>query len=183
MKAEAIDDYTAAWSAPRIFSALTNRGSPPRAQAVLRVADFDAHWRWPKDRGDPCGPGTALEALGRHDEADPNFARPSAGSRRVLALSASASSGLTASPWPIGCAAATAAFDEVSATTRANPKPSTGRAMLAMRSGQLDSALEYFNRTLDSDPRFTQARRSPRGPGPGSRITSVQPRHRLCLEA
>jgi len=54
MKAEAIDDYTAAWSAPRSFLRPDNGGSPARLAQAVRLT------RWPiLDGRTGAGKGTA----------------------------------------------------------------------------------------------------------------------------
>ncbi|WP_074307368.1 protein kinase domain-containing protein [Singulisphaera sp. GP187] len=165
MKVEAIADYTAALErAPQFVAALTNRGLAhlELRQYTPALADFDAALALAKGTAViHAGRGIALEALARHVEADFEFREafdrvaPGPGAERTRFL------------WTYGFAvanrvpaAATAAFDEVLRDAPRHPQALYGRAMLAMSDGQLDTALDFFSRTLDSDPRFTQARRS-----------------------
>ncbi|AGA30724.1 protein kinase domain-containing protein [Singulisphaera acidiphila] len=165
MKAEAINDYTAALERdPQFVAALTNRGLAhlELRQCAPALADFDAALALAKGTAViHAGRGIALEALGRHTEADAEFreafdrAAPGPGPERTRFL------------WTYGFAvadripeAAMAAFDEVLRHEPRHPQALYGRAMLAMRGGQLASALADFNRALETDPRFTQARQS-----------------------
>ncbi len=164
MKAEAIADYTAALErAPQFVAALTNWGLArlELKQSTLALADFEAALVQAKGTAVlHAGRAIALENLGRHAEADLEFreAFNRVGPGPDLG-GASDSSGPTASPWqddrPTPRRRRSTRF---SATTPATPQALYGRAMLAMQDGHLDSALADFNRTLEIDPRFRQAR-------------------------
>jgi tetratricopeptide (TPR) repeat protein len=163
MKVEAIKDYTAALDRDAKFlGALTNRGL---ARLELRqygpaLADFNAALALSKGTAAVhAGRGIALEALGRHAEADSEFrdafdrVGPGPGPERTRFL------------WTYGFAVADrlpegarAAFDDVLRQAPNHPQALYGRAMLAMKDGQLDSALHFFDRVVEADPRFVQAR-------------------------
>jgi tetratricopeptide (TPR) repeat protein len=157
-----VEDYTAALTCERDFiPALLNRAL---AEVELglhapALADFDRVLALGRD--DPsvrAGRGISLEGLGRHKGADAEFQaaleRATPGPERDRLL------------WAYGFAVsdrlpgrAGAAFEEVLRREPNQPQARYGCAMLAMRAGRLDEALEAFNLALKADPGFTEARR------------------------
>lgn len=106
-----------------------------------------------------AGRGLALEALGRHAEADAAF-------RRAFAMAPYPDPARIRLDWTYGFAVsarlperARAAFDEVLRIDHRHPQALYGRAMLAMGGGDLDTALSFFDRALEADPGFIEARR------------------------
>ncbi len=164
LKADAIDDYTAALDRDAGFvAALSNRGL---ARLELEhygpaLADFDRALAMDQ-QGDAslyAGRGLALEALGRHAEADAAF-------RRAFAMAPYPDPARIRLDWTYGFAVsarlperARAAFDEVLRIDHRHPQALYGRAMLAMGGGDLDTALSFFDRALEADPGFIEARR------------------------
>ncbi len=164
MKADAIDDYTAALDRDKSFvAAMVNRGL---ARLELKqfgpaLTDFDRALAW-GDRADApllAGRGLALEALGRHDEADASF-------RRAFAMAPHPDPAHIRLNWTYGFAVsarlpmqAQAAFDDVLRHDPHHPQALYGRATLAMNRGDLGLALRFFDRALEANPDFIEARR------------------------
>jgi eukaryotic-like serine/threonine-protein kinase len=164
LKADAINDYTAALHRDQSFvAALVNRGLARLELKQYRPAltDFNETIAI-SGQGDSAvcaGQALALEALGRHDEADSAF-------RRAFALAPLLGPARTRLNWTYGFAvsarlpkAARAAFDDVLRHDPHHPQALYGRAMLAMDRGDSPLALQFFNRALEVNPAFPEARR------------------------
>jgi tetratricopeptide (TPR) repeat protein len=165
-KAEAIEDYSSAIERdPRFVPSWINRGL---ALLELRryaqvLEDFDRARALGCGGADAtllAGRGMALEGLGRHKEADVEFARAfssdglSSGAERTRLL------------WTYGFAVsarlpakAHAAFQEVLLREPRHPQALYGLAMLSMAQGRLEEAIGCFNRALQASPDFVEARR------------------------
>src|SRR5262249_47858290 len=163
-KAEAVADYTAALKRdPLLAPAYVNRGL---ARLELKdpaeaLADFDhALALGQDDTALHARPGIALEAMGRHAEADGAFrvafgraeGQPPALRARIL--------------WTYGFAVsarlpekARAAFDEVLRNNAGHPQALYGRGLLAAERGQTGEALSFFHRAVEADAGFVVARR------------------------
>src|SRR5262249_44596760 len=109
-----------------------------------------------------AGRGMALEGLGRHDEADAEFARAFASSPEGPASSADRTRLL----WTYGFAVSTrlpsraeASFREVLRRDARHPQALYGLAMLAMKGGRLEEAVACFDRAVEAAPDFIEARR------------------------
>jgi tetratricopeptide (TPR) repeat protein len=164
LKLDAIDDYTGALERdPKFAAALTNRGLArvELSQYEPALADFDRAMSLggPADAALAAGRGLALEGLGRHGEADAAFAE-------AFALAPDPDPARIRLKWTYGFAVsarlperAKAAFDEVLRQDARHPQALYGRAMLAMSGGDLGSALRYFNRAVEANPGFVEARR------------------------
>ena len=164
LKADAIADYTAALDRDKSFvAALVNRGL---ARLELKqygpaLTDFDRALAM-GGQGDAslsAGRGLALEALGRHAEADSAF-------QQAFALAPHPDPAHIRLNWTYGFAVsarlpmrAQEAFDDVLRHDPHHPQALYGRAMLAMDRGDLGMALQFFNRALEANPGFTEARR------------------------
>jgi serine/threonine protein kinase/tetratricopeptide (TPR) repeat protein len=163
-RAEAIGDYTAALKRdPSFVSAYVNRGL---ARLELKryaeaLADFDqARSLGRSDAATHAGRGMALEGLGRAAEAD-------AALGEALALADELADPARARVrWSYGFAvagrlpaAARAAFDAVLARDPAQVQALYGRAMIAMRQGNADEALAFFDGAERANPDFMDARR------------------------
>ncbi len=164
-KAEAVADYTAALGRdPRLVPAHVNRGLArlELKRYAAALSDFDAALAMGRD--DPslsAGRGIALEAMGRHDEADEAFKDAFA---RVPPRRDPARARLY---WTYGFAVAARlparsreAFDEVLLQDPKHLQALYGRAMLAAEAGRLGEAIRFFDRALDASPGYAQARRS-----------------------
>ncbi len=164
MKLDAINDYTAALERdPQFVAALANRGL---ARVELKqygpaLVDFDRALALggPGDASLAAGRGLALDGLGRHAEADAAF-------REAFAIAPYPDPARIRLKWTYGFAVsarlpeqAKAAFDEVLRQDSQHPQALYGRAMLAMNGGDLASALRFFNRAVESNPGFVEARR------------------------
>jgi serine/threonine protein kinase/tetratricopeptide (TPR) repeat protein len=163
-KQEAIQDYSAALERdPSFLLAYVNRGLARLELKQYEPALADLEQAQRRGRDDAfvhAGRGMALEALGRHVEADAAFqvafARAgTAGEQGRLRLH-----------WVYGFAVAERlpqkaqqAFDAVLREDSQQPQALYGRAMLAAKQKQLDEAINFFNRALDADPGFLDARR------------------------
>jgi serine/threonine protein kinase/tetratricopeptide (TPR) repeat protein len=163
-KAEAVQDYTAAISHdPEFVPAYVNRGLARLELKRFRqaLADFDKALDLGRDDASiHAGRGLALEALGKHPEADQAFERAFA---RVGARPDPARARLC---WTYGFSVssrlpdqARAAFDDVLLQDPGHPQALYGRAMLAMRQERLDEALRFFDRAVEANPGFVEARR------------------------
>jgi tetratricopeptide (TPR) repeat protein len=164
MKADAIDDYTAALDRDKSFvAALINRGLArlELKQYGSALTDFDQSLAM-GGQGDAslsAGRGLALEALGRHAEADSAF-------QQAFTLAPHPDPAHDRLNWTYGFAVsarlpkqAQEAFDDVLRHDPRHPQALYGRAMLAMARGDLGTALPFFNRALEANPGFTDARR------------------------
>ncbi len=164
MKADAIDDYTATLDRDKSFvPALVNRGM---ARLELKqygpaLTDFDQALAMggQGDASSSAGRGLALEALGRHAEADSAF-------QQAFALAPQPHPAHIRLNWTYGFAVsarlpeqAQAAFDDVLRHDPHHPQALYGRAMLAMNRGDVGIALQFFNRALEASPAFIEARR------------------------
>jgi tetratricopeptide (TPR) repeat protein len=163
-KQEAIRDYGAAVERdPEFLLAYVNRGLARLEVKQYQPALDDLEQALRRGREDAfvhAGRGMALEALGRHAEADTAFqvafARAgTAGEQARLRLH-----------WVYGFAVAERlpekaqeAFDAVLRIDSQQPQALYGRAMLAAKQKQLDDAITFFNRALNADPGFIDARR------------------------
>ena len=163
MKAEAVNDYTAALDRdPGFLEARVNRGLAHLELKAYKpaLADFDKALAI--DKGDAvtqAGRGIALEALGNHADADAAF-------KTAFGQVTDTDPVRSRLLWSYGFAVAARlpseardAFDEVLRRDPRQPQALYGRAMLAMNCGQLDTALRFFDRALESDSGFTEARR------------------------
>lgn len=162
-KAQAIDDYSSALALDSNFiEARVNRGLAllERKEYNKALEDFDKGIATdPGDYSPRAGRAVALEALGRFAEADANF-------QQAFDRVGSNQSAQIRLLWTYGFAVcnrrpaeALAAFDRVLSHDAQHPQALYGRAMLAMSSGQLDTALTFFDRALATDPGFIEARR------------------------
>jgi serine/threonine protein kinase/Tfp pilus assembly protein PilF len=162
---EAVADYTSALRCdPKLLAAYLNRGllrlevgeAAPALEDFQQVLD-----RGRDDAVVHSGRGVALEKLGRHAEADVAFAtarrRAADGPREVRLRLA----------WVYGFAVAGRlpddaweAFQAVLEEDRENPQALYGCAMLLEARGESAEALRYFDRAIDGDGEFLQARRS-----------------------
>ena len=164
MKVDAIDDYTAALRCdPHFVAAWVNRGLArvELQQSGSALSDFDQARALggPGDAALTAGRGLALEALGRHAEADAAF-------HEAFALAPRPDPARLRLQWTYGFAVsarlpeqAQAAFDEVLRQDPRHPQALYGRAMLAMQHGDLALGLRFFDRALEADPSFFEARR------------------------
>jgi serine/threonine protein kinase/tetratricopeptide (TPR) repeat protein len=164
MKADAIADYTAALERDdRFVAAFVNRGLAHVELKEYRkaLADFDQALRLDPQGDAPtqAGRGIALEALGRHAEADSAF-------RVAFALAPQPDAVHIRLNWTYGFAVASRlpqkaeeAFDDVLRHEPQHPQALYGQAMLAMDRGRLDAALGFFDRALEATPAFVEARR------------------------
>ena len=164
LKANAIDDYTAALDRDKSFvAALVNRGL---ARLELKqygpaLTDFDQSLAM-GGQGDAslsAGRGLALEALGRHAEADSAF-------HQAFTLAPHPDPAHIRVNWTYGFAVsarlpkqAQEAFDDVLRHDPHHPQALYGRAMLAMDRRDPGMALQFFNRALEVNPAFIEARR------------------------
>jgi serine/threonine protein kinase/Flp pilus assembly protein TadD len=163
-RSAAVADYTAALERDdRLVLAYLNRALTllEMKRHTEALADFDRAAALGRDDAPlHAGRGVALEALGRHPEADAAFTRALAGldgldvrtRLRVRWVHGFAVS----SRLP---AAAAASFDAVLAVDPRQPQALYGRAMLAAAADRLEEALGYFQRALEADPSFVEARR------------------------
>jgi serine/threonine protein kinase/Flp pilus assembly protein TadD len=164
MKADAIDDYTAAIHRDKTFAAaLVNRGLArlELKQYAPALADFDQSLAISRHAGASlfAGRGLALEALGRHAEADAAF-------QRAFSLAPYPDPAFIRIKWTYAFAVsarlpeqARLAFDDVLRHDPRHPQALYGQAMLAMSRGDLAVALQFFNQVLTVNPTFTEARR------------------------
>ena len=164
LKANAIDDYTAALNRDKHFvAALVNRGL---ARLELKqygpaLTDFDQSLAM-GGQGNAslfAGRGLALEALGRHAEADSAF-------QQAFKLAPHPDPAHIRLNWTYGFAVsarlpkqAQEAFDDVLRHDPHHPQALYGRGMLAMDHGHPGMALQFFNRALEVNPSFIEARR------------------------
>ncbi len=164
MKVDAIHDYSAALKCDSHFvAALVNRGL---ARVELReygpaLADFDQALALdgPGDATLAAGRGLALEAMGRHAEADSAF-------QAAFTMAPEPDPARLRLRWTYGFAVsarlpqqAQAAFDDVLRRDPHHPQALYGRAMLAMSRGDLALARRFFDRALEANPSFVEARR------------------------
>ena len=164
MKADAIADYTAALDRdPRLVAALVNRGLArvELKQYPLALDDFDQALTLGAEGDAPvhAARGIALEALGRHAEADSAF-------QVAFSLAPHTDPAHIRLIWTYGFAVASRlprqaeeAFDDALRHDPHHPQALYGKAMLAMERGQLDIALRFFDRALEATPAFVEARR------------------------
>jgi serine/threonine protein kinase/tetratricopeptide (TPR) repeat protein len=161
---QAIEDFTAALAQdPGFVPASVNRGLVrlELKQYAAALADFDeAQGRERNDAFLHAGRGLALEALGRHSEADAAFA---AAFTRAESLPARERARIT---WTYGFAVASrlpdqagAAFDAVLREDPRQPQALYGKAMLAVERGHLDEALTFADRAVEAGPGSVDARR------------------------
>jgi serine/threonine protein kinase/Flp pilus assembly protein TadD len=164
LKTDAIVDYTAALDRdPGFAAALANRAL---ARVELRqyepaLTDFDRALALdvPGDATLVAGRGLALEGLGRHAEADEAF-------RAAFAMAPESDPARLRLRWTYGFAVsarlpgrAQSAFDEVLRHDPRHPQALYGRAMLAMNEGDLPLGLRFFDKALEANPGFVEARR------------------------
>jgi serine/threonine protein kinase/tetratricopeptide (TPR) repeat protein len=164
LKADAIGDYTAALDRdPELAAAISNRAL---ARVELQqygpaLEDFDRAIALggAGDAALVAGRALALEGLGRHAEADEAFGE-------AFAMSPESDPTRVRLRWTYGFAVssrlpdrARAAFDEVLGRNPRHPQALYGRAMLAMNGGDLALGLKFFDRALEADPGFIEARR------------------------
>jgi eukaryotic-like serine/threonine-protein kinase len=163
-KSAAIREFTAALNRdPALIAAHVNRGLAllERKQYAQALADFDqAGASGVRDPSVSAGRGVALEALGRHREADASFADCFA---RADALPASTRARL-ASAYGFAISGrdtdkAWAAFNESLRHAPRNFQALYGRAMLAMSQGNNSEAVRGFEQALAVDPGRIEARR------------------------
>jgi serine/threonine protein kinase/Flp pilus assembly protein TadD len=163
MKAEAVADYTAALNRdPDFVAALVNRGLARLELKEYRaaLADFErARALTDKDASLHAGRGIALEAFGRHAEADAAF-------RESFARSSPPDPTYFRLRWTYGFAVsarlpreAQKAFDDVLRHDPRHPQALYGCAMLAMDDGNPRIALQFLDRALEADLHFLEARR------------------------
>ena len=164
LKADAIDDYTAALERdPEFLAALVEpRPRPGGAPAIWTGAD---RFR----------PGSRLGRPGRRLARRRPRPRPG-GAGAACRGRRGVPGGVRAGPqpdparirlkWTYGFAVsarlpgqAQEAFDEVLRQDPRHPQALYGRAMLAMNRGDLASALRFFDRALEANPGFIEARR------------------------
>jgi serine/threonine protein kinase/Tfp pilus assembly protein PilF len=141
---------------PSLVPAYLTRGMVQleRQHHAEALADFDRARQLGHDGAAlHIGQGIALEGLGRHQEADAAFARGFARGRGARLR------------WSYGFAVAArlpdraeAAFKDVLKENPVHPRALYGLGMLAMRRGRHQEARAAFNRALNADPRFVQAR-------------------------
>ncbi len=164
LKLDAIHDYSAALERdPGFAAALANRGL---ARVELKqyepaLEDFDRALALGTvgDASLAAGRGLALESLGRHAEADAAF-------KEAFTLAPYPDPARIRLKWAYGFAVsarlpeqARAAFDEVLRQDPRHPQALYGQAMLAMNVGDLASALGFFNRAVEANTGFIEARR------------------------
>ena len=164
LKVDAVNDYTAALERdPRFVAALVNRGLARVELKAYGAAlwDFDQALVIgdPGDASLHAGRGIALEALGRHAEADAAFLQ-------AFTLAPHSDAVGIRLKWTYGFAVAArlpakaqGAFDDVLRSDPHQPQALYGRAMLTMNRGQLDTALRFFDQALEAAPGFIEARR------------------------
>jgi eukaryotic-like serine/threonine-protein kinase len=160
----AIRDYTRALECDQRFvPAYLNRGLSylETRQYASALADFDRAVELGRDDAPVhAGRGMALEALGAGERADVAFAQAFArldqldGGARVRILWAHGNAVAPRRPDK-----AAASFDAVLTIDPREPQALYGRAMLAAQEDQIEAALGYFQRALEADPAFLQARR------------------------
>lgn len=163
-KLSAIADYTAALERDEdLIAAYHNRGLARLEVGQLEAAlsDFDAVIA--KHRGDAVNEslrGQTLERLGRHAEADIAFA---AAGTQIDSLSDQVRNQLACS---YGFAVyerlpveAKRAFQRVPSSDVKYPEALYGLAMLAVKVGHLERAVELFGKALTNRPGFEEARR------------------------
>ncbi len=157
-------DYSAALERdPRFLLAYLNRAMTrlEARQYAEALADFDRAAAFGRDDAPlHAGRGVALEALHQTGEADAAFHRAFA---RLDKLDAKTRQRLL---WVYGFAVAarlptkaSLSFDAVLAVDPRQPQALYGRAMIAAQDDRVDEALGYFQRALDADPGFVEARR------------------------
>jgi serine/threonine protein kinase/Tfp pilus assembly protein PilF len=166
--AAAIEDYTTAIARdPRFAPARINRGL---ARLQLRryaqaLGDFDSARALVPGGDDStlsAGRAMALEGLGRHEEADAEFARAFA----LAAGSHGSTADRTRLLWTYAFAVsarlpaqAEASFREVLSHEERHPQALYGLAMLAMTRGRLDESIGFFDRAVQAAPELVEARR------------------------
>jgi serine/threonine protein kinase/Tfp pilus assembly protein PilF len=160
----AVADFTRAVDRdPDFVLAWLNRGlvNLELKQFAAALGDFDRVLALGRDDAvSHGGRGRALESLGRTDDADAAFALAQTRLDRVEPTIR------LRFLWVYGFAiaarrpaAAAAAFDAVLAVDPRQPQALYGRAMLAVEGDRLDEAIGYFQRALEADPYYLQARR------------------------
>ena len=165
-RAEAIEDYTSAIERDtRFVPARINRG-----MALLQLRrysealdDFEsarALGGGGEDAALSAGRGMALEGLGRHGEADAEFARA------FTAVNAASGAERTRLLWTYGFAVSARlpskahdAFQEVLRRDARHPQALYGLAMLSMTQGRLKETVAFFDRAVQAAPDFVEARR------------------------
>jgi tetratricopeptide (TPR) repeat protein len=164
LKLDAIHDYTAALKCdPHFVAALVNRGLArvELQQSGPALSDFDQALALggPGDAALAAGRGLALEAMGRRAEADAAF-------QEAFTMAPDLDPVRLRLRWTYGFAVsarlpreAQAAFDEVLRRDPNHPQALYGWAMLAMNRGDLASARRCFDRALEANPGFLEARR------------------------
>jgi serine/threonine protein kinase/Flp pilus assembly protein TadD len=162
--AAAIADYARALDCDSgMVIAYLNRGLIylERKEHAAALADFDRAIALGRDDASlHMGRGVALEGLGRSADADAAFAKAMA---RLDRLEARARLRIL---WAHGFAVAArrpaeaaASFDAVLAAQPRQPQALYGKAMLAAQQDEVEAALGYFQRALEADPTFVEARR------------------------
>jgi tetratricopeptide (TPR) repeat protein len=167
-KAEAIEDYTTAMARdPRFVPARINRGLAllqlrRYAQALSDFEEARAVAGGGNDSTLAAARAMALEGLGRHDEADAEFARAFA----RAAESSTSGADRTRLLWTYAFAVsarlpekAKASFQEVLQLDARHPQALYGLAMLAMAHGRLEEAIAYFDKAVHAAPDLVEARR------------------------
>lgn len=163
-KADAIREYTAAIQRdPGFVSALVNRGLAHLEvqQYTEALADFDrvrTSGRW--DVVVRAGRGIALEGLRRFDEADAALGEALAGLAELSPprrLRLRWAYGFTISGRQPEKARAT--FDDILREDPNNFQALYGCAMLAMGQGKGTEAIHFFDRAVEVNPGFLEARR------------------------
>jgi serine/threonine protein kinase/tetratricopeptide (TPR) repeat protein len=163
-KEQARDDFTAALDRdPGFALAHVNRGliRLELKEYAAALEDFDRAASLGRDDAFlHAGRGIALEALGRHEEADLEF---TAAFARAEALPAAARARLR---WTSGFAVAprrpdraAEAFDAALRDNPAQPQALYGRAMVAAGQGNLAEAGAFADRAVAADPTWVDARR------------------------
>ena len=162
-KAEAVADYSEAiLRDSSLVPAYVNRGLAllELKQYAAALADFETAAT--PDRHDPsieAGRGMALEGLGRGQEADTAF-------QSALAHAATLDESVrTRLLWTYGFAVAgrlpdnaRKAFETVLRSHPTQPQALYGCAMIAMGRDHRADALGYFDRALEANPNFSEAR-------------------------
>ena len=165
MKADAIDDYTAALDRDQSFvAAMVNRGL---ARLELKQYRTGTDRFRPGPRLGEPGPTHPLPPAAASPWRDwDGTTRPTRRSAEAFAMAPHPDPAHIRLNWTYGFAVsarlpmqAQAAFDDVLRHDPHHPQALYGRATLAMNRGDLGSALRFFDRALEANPDFIEARR------------------------